>query len=277
MKAFEYFAPTTLEEAFDLLDRFGTDARLFNGGTDVVIQLRDHLIAPKAVIDIKRIPGLKELTYDPAQGLTIGACMTMNEIGEDQQVREHYPTLAKAALSVGSKQVRNRATCIGNIVNASPLADTSTPLLAHDAVVIARSREGERRIPLSEFFVFVRKTSLRPGEIVTAIQVPVVPGAHGEFTKISRRREVDLSTICATVLKADDGWRLAYGSVAPTPIRLRKTEEFLNGAVLSEETIETAVELARSEVSPIDDVRATKAYRLEVVGVVLARSLRALM
>ena len=105
----------------------------------------------------------------------------------------------------------------------------------------------------------------------------MIPGARGEFTKISRRREVDLSTICATVLKADDGWRLAYGSVAPTPIRLKKTEEFLNGAVLSDETIEQAVELARSEVSPIDDVRATKAYRLEVVGVVLARSLRALM
>lgn len=277
MKAFEYFAPASLEEAFDLLDRFGPEGKLFNGGTDVVVQLRDHLIAPKAVIDIKRIPGLKTLTYDPQGGLTIGACMTMNEIGNDPQVREHYPTLAKAALSVGSKQVRNRATCIGNIVNASPLADTSTPLLAHNAVVIARSREGERAIPLEEFFVFVRKTSLKPGEIVTAIRVPPTPGARGEFTKISRRREVDLSTICATILKAEDGWRVAYGSVAPTPIRLKKTEALLNEGPLSDTVIEKAVELARSEVSPIDDVRATKAYRLEVVGVVLDRSLRALM
>lgn len=277
MKAFEYFAPVSLEEAFDLLDRFGPEGKLFNGGTDVVIQLRDHLIAPKAVIDIKRIPGLKTLTYDPQGGLTIGACMTMNEIGNDPQVIAHYPTLAKAALSVGSKQVRNRATCIGNIVNASPLADTSTPLLAHNAVVIARSREGERSIPLEEFFVFVRKTSLKPGEIVTAIQVPPAPGSRGEFTKISRRREVDLSTICATILKAEDGWRVAYGSVAPTPIRLKKTEALLNEGPLTDAVIEKAVELARSEVSPIDDVRATKAYRLEVVGVVLARSLRALM
>ena len=277
MKAFEYFAPASLEEAFDLLDRFGPEGKLFNGGTDVVIQLRDHLIAPKAVIDIKRIPGLKTLTYDPQAGLTIGACMTMNEIGNDPQVIAYYPTLAKAALSVGSKQVRNRATCIGNIVNASPLADTSTPLLAHNAVVIARSREGERSIPLEEFFVFVRKTSLKPGEIVTAIQVPPAPGSRGEFTKISRRREVDLSTICATILKAEDGWRVAYGSVAPTPIRLKKTEALLNEGPLTDAVIEKAVELARSEVSPIDDVRATKAYRLEVVGVVLARSLRALM
>lgn len=277
MKAFEYFAPASLEEAFDLLDRFGPDGKLFNGGTDVVIQLRDHLIAPKAVIDIKRIPGLKTLTYDPQDGLTIGACMTMNEIGGHPLVQQFYPTLAKAALSVGSKQVRNRATCIGNIVNASPLADTSTPLLAHNAVVIARSREGERHIPLEEFFVFVRKTSLKQGEIVTAIQVPPTPGAKGEFTKISRRREVDLSTICATILRAEDGWRVAYGSVAPTPIRLKKTEALLNEGPLTDERIERAVELARSEVSPIDDVRATKAYRLEVVGVVLARSLRALM
>ena len=277
MKAFEYFAPASLEEAFDLLDRFGPEGKLFNGGTDVVIQLRDHLIAPKAVIDIKRIPGLKTLTYDPQGGLTIGACMTMNEIGNDPQVIAYYPTLAKAALSVGSKQVRNRATCIGNIVNASPLADTSTPLLAHNAVVIARSGEGERSIPLEEFFVFVRKTSLKPGEIVTAIQVPPAPGSRGEFTKISRRREVDLSTICATILKAEDGWRVAYGSVAPTPIRLKKTEALLNEGPLPDAVIEKAVGLARSEVSPIDDVRATKAYRLEVVGVVLARSLRALM
>ncbi len=277
MKPFEYYAPATLEEAFALLDRFGPDAKILNGGTDVVVQLRDKLISPKAVIDIKRIPGMKELRYDGEKGLTIGACITMNALGEDPAVREHYPTLAKAALSVGSKQVRNRATCIGNIVNASPLADTGTPLMVHNAVVVAHSACGVREIPLEEFFVFVKKTSLRPGEIVTHIQVPPAPGAVGEFSKIARRREVDLSTICATVLKAPDGWRVAYGSVAPTPIRLKKTEQLLNSQPLTEQVIDQAVELARSEVSPIGDVRASKEYRLEVVGVVLARSLRALM
>ena len=142
---------------------------------------------------------------------------------------------------------------------------------------MAVSREGEREIPLDEFFVFVRKTSLRPGEIVTAVRVPAIPGANGVFTKISRRREVDLSTLCATVLKTGEGWRVAYGSVAPTPIRLRQTEALLDAQPLTEERITRAVELARSEISPISDVRASQEYRLEVAGVVLERSLRALM
>ena len=114
MKAFEYYAPAALEEAFDLLDRFEAEGKLLNGGTDVVIQLREKLIAPKAVIDIKRIPGLRGIAYDPEHGLTIGACVTMNELGNEALVCTHYPTLAKAALSVGSKQVRNRATCAGS-------------------------------------------------------------------------------------------------------------------------------------------------------------------
>lgn len=277
MKPFDYYAPTTLAEALELLGRLGPDAKLMNGGTDVVIQLREKLISPKALIDIKRIPGLNALTFDEEGGLTIGACVTMNELGNSPLVQKHYPTLSKAALSVGSKQVRNRATCIGNIVNASPLADTATPLLAHGANVVAHSAAGVREIPLEEFFVFVRKTSLKPDEIVTAIRVPYLSDCKGEFSKISRRREVDLSTICATVLKTVDGYRVAYGAVAPTPIRLKKTEELLNREPLTEETVERAVELARSEVSPIGDVRASREYRLEVVGVVLAKSLRALM
>ena len=277
MRPFEYYAPCTLEEAFALLDRFGPDAKLLNGGTDVVIQLREKLIAPKAVIDIKRIPGLDTLSFSEEQGLTIGACVTTNDLGNSPVVQERYPTLSKAALSLGSKQVRNRATCVGNIVNASPLADTATPLLAGDAVAVAQSSGGVREIPLEELFVFVKKTSLKPGEIVTAIKAPYQSGCRGEFTKIARRREVDLSTICATVLTTPAGWRVAYGAVAPTPIRLRQTEALLDSRPLDEDVIRQAVELARSEVAPIDDVRASKAYRLEVVGVVLARSLRALM
>ena len=144
MKAFEYYAPAALEEAFDLLDRFEAEGKLLNGGTDVVIQLREKLIAPKAVIDIKRIPGLRGIAYDPEHGLTIGACVTMNELGNEALVCTHYPTLAKAALSVGSKQVRNRATCAGNLINASPLADTATPLLAYGASVVAVSRGRSR-------------------------------------------------------------------------------------------------------------------------------------
>lgn len=152
----------------------GDSAVVFSGGTDVVVRLRDNLIAPEYVIDIKKIPGLDTITFDEKTGLTIGACVTMNEIGANEYVQKYYPYLGKAALSVGSKQVRNRATCIGNIVNASPLADTGTPLLANDAVILAEGPEGKREIPIREFFIFVRKTALKKDEIVTAIRCPTM-------------------------------------------------------------------------------------------------------
>ena len=168
MKQFNYLAPKSLPEALAFLAEHGDSAVVFN---DVVVRLRDNLIAPEYVIDIKKIPGLDTITFDEKTGLTIGACVTMNEIGANEYVQKYYPYLGKAALSVGSKQVRNRATCIGNIVNASPLADTGTPLLANDAVILAEGPEGKREIPIREFFIFVRKTALKKDEIVTAIRV----------------------------------------------------------------------------------------------------------
>ena len=276
MKQFNYLAPKSLPEALAFLAEHGDSAVVFNGGTDVVVRLRDNLIAPEYVIDIKKIPGLDTITFDEKTGLTIGACVTMNEIGANEYVQKYYPYLGKAALSVGSKQVRNRATCIGNIVNASPLADTGTPLLANDAVILAEGPEGKREIPIREFFIFVRKTALKKDEIVTAIRVPYHAGSEGVYTKISRRREVDLSTVCATVVRDGNDWRIAFGSVAPTPLRLVKTEELLRGKKLDGALIEQAAELAKTEVAPIDDVRASKEYRVTIVGLIVKRSLEAL-
>ena len=120
MRAFEYFAPGTVGEAAKFLRENEGKAVVLNGGTDVVIQLRDRLINPAYVVDIKRIPGLNELRFSKEEGLHIGACVNMNRLGGDENVRAYYPFLANAALSVGSKQVRNRATCAGNLINASP-------------------------------------------------------------------------------------------------------------------------------------------------------------
>jgi carbon-monoxide dehydrogenase medium subunit len=173
-------------------------------------------------------------------------------------------------------QVRNRATCIGNIVNASPLCDTGTPLYAMDAVMCLESARGKREVPITEFITFVRKTVLADDEIVTAVRVPYIEGAAGVFTKVARRKEVDLSTICGTAVKAGDEYRLAFGAVAPTPVRLPKTEALLRGSALTDALIEEAAKLARTEVKPIDDVRASKAYRLDVVEVIVRNSLRTL-
>lgn len=276
MRAFEYLRPTSLAEAIAMRQRYGDKAVVLNGGTDVVIQLRERLISPDYVIDIKQLDGLHDLKFDPENGLYIGACVTMNELGENPAVKEHYPYLAEAALSVGSKQVRNRATCIGNIINASPLCDTGTPLYVMDASLVIAGSNGTREVKIQDFITFVRRTVLAKDEIVLGIKVPYIPNAKGIFTKIARRKEVDLSTICGTVLKVGKSYRLAFGAVAPTPVRLPKTEALLEGKDLTEELIEEASNLAQTEVSPISDVRASKEYRLDVVKVIVRRSLTAL-
>jgi carbon-monoxide dehydrogenase medium subunit len=275
MKEFDYYQPKTIAQAYALRARYGKAALLLNGGTDVVIQLREKLIAPDAVIDIKHIPGLDQITFDKQNGLVIGACATVAAISADENVRKYYPFLAEAAESIGSKQVRYRATCIGNIVNASPLCDTGTPLYALNAVVLLESASGKREVPITEFITFVRKTVLKEDELVTAIRVPYVEGVKGVFTKVARRKEVDLSTICGTVVKDGNGFRIALGAVAPTPVRLPKTEALLAGKPLTDALIDEAAKLAQTEVSPIDDVRASKAYRLDVTEVIVKNGLRA--
>lgn len=276
MREFEFLQPKSIAEAIAMRVEHGDRLVVYNGGTDIVIQLRDRLIAPDYVMDIKKIPGMHEITFSEQEGLFIGACVTMNEIGGNEAVRTHYPFLAEAALSVGSKQVRNRATSVGNIVNASPLCDTGTPLYAADAVMCLEGPNGKREVPIREFITFVRRTVLQKDEIVTGIKVPYDKDLRGIFTKVARRREVDLSTICATVARSGNGWKLAFGAVAPTPVRLPKTEELLRGKEITEALIDEAAKLARTEVSPIDDVRASKEYRLDVVEVIVRRSLKAL-
>lgn len=276
MREFEFLQPKSIAEAIAMRVEHGDRLVVYNGGTDIVIQLRDRLIAPDYVMDVKKIPGLHEITFSEKEGLFIGACVTMNEIGGNEAVRTHYPFLAEAALSVGSKQVRNRATSVGNIVNASPLCDTGTPLYAADAVMCLEGPNGKREVPIREFITFVRRTVLQKDEIVTGIKVAYDKDLRGIFTKVARRREVDLSTICATVARSGNEWKLAFGAVAPTPVRLPKTEELLRGKEITEALIDEAAKLARTEVSPIDDVRASKEYRLDVVEVIVRRSLKAL-
>jgi carbon-monoxide dehydrogenase medium subunit len=271
---FEYFNPSSLKEASELMVKNGNGAHILNGGTDLITQMHERLTLPEVVVDIKKIKELHGIRYEEGKGLTIGACVTLNELGENEIVIEKYPFLAKAAMMVGSRQVRNRATCIGNICNASPLADTATPLLALDAEVNVYGPEGTKTISIHDFFVFVRKTCLKPGEIVQSIFVPEIPAeSKGVFIKISRRKEVDLSTVCATLLRVGDSYRISYGSVAPTPIRVRKTEELLKGKTITEEIVADAISVAQSEVSPIDDNRASKEYRIDMVGVLIKNGL----
>lgn len=267
MRPFEYFRPVNLKEASELLLQYGEGAHLLNGGTDLIIRMRDGLTKPSAVVDLKGISSLNQIREDE-NSVFVGATVNLNQLGDHPSIRTLFPYLSDAALSVGSKQIRNRATCIGNLCNASPLADTATPLMALNAVFEVFGPQGERDLPIKDFFVFVRKTALTEGEIVKGIRIPKTNGL-GVFSKLARRKEVDLSMVCMTLLKAEDGWRLSFGAVAPTPVRLPLTEALINEKAPIEKILESAV----SEVKPIDDVRASKEYRLEMVRVMLKRGL----
>ena len=271
MNVFAYFAPTTLKEAMDILNDKGEEASILNGGTDLIVRMRDGISEPKYVVDIKKIKGIDDIRIEKGR-VFIGATVLLNDLGNNHDIRKNYPFLSKAALSIGSRQVRNRATCIGNICNASPSAGTATPLLALNATVHVFGNDGEKDILLKDFFVFVRKTLLKHGEIVTGISFEEQK-CLGVYTKISRRKKVDLSTVSSTVIKKEDEYRISFGAVAPTPVRLNKTEEFLKGKILSGNIVEKACELAITEVAPISDVRASESYRRELVQVILRNSL----
>ncbi|MBF8984227.1 xanthine dehydrogenase family protein subunit M [Lutibacter sp. B2] len=275
MKNFEYFKPSTLKEASELLIKKGANAHILNGGTDLIIRMKEGITSPDVVVDIKGIKELHNIKFDEKEGLFVGACVVLNDMAHNQIVKEKYKVLSNAAKSVGSGQIRNKATMTGNICNASPLADTSTPLLALDAKVLVYGPNGEREIPINELFVWVRKVSLEHGEIVKGVRIPAYENIIGDFQKISRRKEVDLSTVASTVVKINDEIRIALASVAPTPIRARKAESFIKGKKLTDEVIEEAAKIAASEASPIEDVRASKEYRIEMIKIAVKRNLNA--
>ena len=173
MHPFEYARPGSLAEAVALLAERGPEARVLAGGTDLVIRLRDGSLAPRLVVDVKRVPELAPGIRLSGENLVIGATTVMTDVAADPLVRRHAPALAEAAAVVGSVQIRNRATLAGNVCNASPAADTVPALLVHGAVAVAAGPDGIRRIALDDLFVRSGITTLLRGELVTAIELPL--------------------------------------------------------------------------------------------------------
>lgn len=274
MKKFEYLKPDSIKEAISILSQYGGKAQILNGGTDLIVGIRDRIVQPEYVVDIKAIPGIDKITYSEQDGLNIGAIVTLNEISDSKVVQRNYPILAEACKTVGSYQVRNRATLIGNICNASPAADTAPPLLVLDAKINIVGPDGEKTVPINQFFVGVKKNILKKGEIVTSVTVPPIKDEWtGVYLKQGRRKDVDLATVGVAVVCIRDEIRIALGAVASTPIRALKTEELLRGKTIDELFLEKAGESALNEVSPISDVRSSKEYRAEIIKVLVRRAI----
>jgi carbon-monoxide dehydrogenase medium subunit len=274
LKEFEYLKPDSIKEIISILSQFGEKAQILNGGTDLIVEMRDKIIQPEYLVDIKAIPQLNRITYNKQDGLNIGATVTLNEISDSKVVQRNYPILSETCKTVGSYQVRNRATLVGNICNASPAADTAPPLLVLEAKVNIIGPTGEKIVPINQFFTGVKKNILKKGEIVTSITIPPIKDKWtGVYLKQGRKKEVDLATVGVAVVCIRDEVRIALGAVAPVPVRAFKTEELLKGKTIDESLLEKSGKSALTEVSPISDVRSSQEYREEIVKVLVRRAI----
>jgi carbon-monoxide dehydrogenase medium subunit len=277
---FEYLAPRTVDEAIQLLAEHRGQAKLVAGGTDLVPQLKSReLVGPKYLVDLKSIPGLDGIAFDPALGLRIGPLATISAIAGSDDVCRTYPVLREAALKMASPQVRNMGTFVGNICNAVPSADSAPALLALDARVRIWSPGGKRTVNLDAFFIGPRQTVLQPDEVVVYIEVPLPPkGSTGVYYKLSPRHSMDLAVVgVAVVGSKEDGIctdvRIGLGAVAPTPVRAPVAESMLRGKKISPELIDEAARNVITQCSPIDDHRASQEYRCDMVYVLTRRAL----
>jgi len=275
LRPFEYAKPSSLSQLFDLLERFGKNARLLAGGTDVLVRLRPGHLRPNVVVDIKNIPGLGEGIVEVDSCLRVSALTTMTDLVNDSRIRSHFPALVEAANVVGSVQIRNRATLTGNICNASPAADTAPVLLAHRAIANLAARSGRRRVPLSDFFTGPGKTVLLPGEIVESIDLPISPQPEGAaFGRVTRRRGVDLATVnlCCLVNRAGET-SFAYGAVGPRPFLVRDQSGILADPAAEPDAKRSVLLQMIAQAAPITDVRGGHDYRQAMLLVMSRRAL----
>jgi CO/xanthine dehydrogenase FAD-binding subunit len=277
MQTFAYMRPSTLAEAVALLEQHAPEVRLLAGGTDLIIGLRDGSETPRVVIDVKRIPELCTGIRETGQVVTIGAATVMKSIAENAIVNRYYRALAESAAVIGSVQIRTRATLAGNICNASPAADTAPALLVYGAAVVAAGPGGTRRIPIDEFFVRSGVTTLAPGELVVALELPVPTVRMGAVhVRRTRRRGHDLAsvTLCAGVDEAGVT-RLAYGSVGPRPVLTTDDTGVLADPAAAAEARAAVFERMFAEASPSPrSMRAGPEYRLAMLRVLGDRAVR---
>jgi CO/xanthine dehydrogenase FAD-binding subunit len=279
VKEFEYLVPTSMQQALEWLNTHRGRARVLAGGTDLYLRLRKGVFLPDYVIDLKRVPSLDAITPNRGGGVQIGPTTLQDDVARSSLIQQLYPALAEAASWVGSVQTRNRATVVGNLCNASPAADTAPALLSYGAQVKIASAQGERTIPLEEFFVGPGKTALQDNELMAEIILPA-PQPHSGAAFFRRTRTaMDIAVVCgAAMLQLSNGTcqnaRIALGAVGPIPLRATRAEAALRGQTLTEQVVEDASRIASEEARPIDDVRSTAEYRREMVRVLTGRSLR---
>ncbi len=283
---FDYIKPKTLAEASQFLSEHAGESRPLLGGTDIFVRLRDGAWKEnKFLVDVKGLDGTDVLTFDEQTGLTVGAAVCMNRLSSFPAVKEHYPLLAEVCDTVAAYQLRNRATVVGNICNASPAGDTVGACLLYGGILNVFNVGGTRQEALNTFFVGPGKSVLKPGDIVTSLQLPIPPkGMIGKYLKLNRNNRGDLAIVGVTAaaypnqdVPSGVTVRMALASVAPTPLVVSAIEDYFKQEKLTSDTVQTAAQLAMDSCKPIDDVRGTARYRSLMVRNLAKQALTALL
>ncbi len=276
---FDYYEPTTIQEACQMIANLGENAKPIAGGTDLIVNMKKKVITPDHLISLSRIDALTGI--DSANGtIKIGACLTAAELSESDQIGKNLGALSTSAGGIGSPLIRNRATIAGNLITARPAADLPPPLMAYGAEVILSKDSSERSISLDDFFLGPGETAIEPTEILTEIRVPVPPPNSGAgYIKLGVRNALEISLVnVAAFLSLDasgviNGARVVLASVAPTPIRAPSAEKVLSGEKPSESLFSKAGEAASQDSKPIDDYRASAEYKRAMVKILTQRTL----
>lgn len=278
MQAFDYLSPKSLKAAFQAIRGRGLTYSVVAGGTNFVPNLRDGTVRPKRVVDLG---GLKTLSYIKEKNglIKVGATTTIADLLKSPLIERQAPVLWAACSRFAGPVVRNRATVGGNLVDASPAADTAVPLLALKARVRLRSLDGQRTLALDKFFTGYRKTAIQSGEILTEVAFPIPPrGTKYGYHKLGRRNAMAISVASVAVVlqmvgKTCKDAAIAMGAVAPTPLRIAKAEALLKGKNVDVELAQKCGEVVAECVKPIDDIRASADYRRTVSQVLACRGI----
>lgn len=271
MVKYEYLMPSSLDEAISYFKKHKSEAKYIAGGTDLMNEIKAGKIRPQYIISLRHIKELNEIIGTEDE-LRIGSMVTHRELEFSNSLRQRFSALVDAVSNIGTVQIRNVGTIGGNLCNASPAADSAPPLLVLDSRVITSGVEDGRSILLEDFFKGVNETTLTSNELLVKILIPNPDEGSGSAFMKSIRAGADISKInCAVLVKRKDDTcemcRIAFGSVAPTPIRLKTVEDFLRGKKVEEVLIKNAGEMVSEEIKPITDIRSTAEYRKDISSV----------
>ena len=264
-----YYRPETAEDVSTLLQQH--QGRPIAGATDLLVQIRGDLIHPPSIVDLNALPELDEITPAADGGVVIGATVRLSRLSSDA-LCARYPILMEGAATVGSVQVRNRATLVGNVCNGSPAADTAPALLVYDARVSIRSSRGRRELPVEAFWRGPGQTALEPGEWVHSITLPPPDRHGGSYLKLGRTLGMGCAIVGVAAYVSSHEVRIGFASVAPTPVRARRVESELGR--LQGELPPRVTQALQDLISPITDLRASEEYRRAMTVVLLERTLR---